>query len=267
MSTSSGRTTTRASEGRLTGMRRLPALAAGILLLVAACGRVAGPGEERAEGAGGAAQPTETPQGTPIPVEEADLPPEEGLPPDYWDFPLPEDREVPSLEAANLAYLPNVPDGLGPPVRIMVGPQRGEHPARRVFFVYRHPQYGRFVIEEAVDDNSEATEAWIRAMAGQTPGCVRRIRGENEHNPGGEVIECTFGERRLVTLASGATALLFQGDAGIFIHWVEPIRFVDGAPPPALEEEFEGTPGLSVRVHGPGGELTAEEAIAVANLV
>src|SRR6266508_6318453 len=171
-----------------------------------------------------------------------------------WDQPIPGGVAVLRAEDAELAFQPDVPEGLGAPEAILATSQ--DHAAeadREIAWVFQHPTYSRFVIVERLVDES-ATEGEWADLASATPGC------ETISEAG--VVECHYGKRSIVTIRNTTSAFMLEGNATTAIHWLEG---VDAKNQAAFARYRD--PAVEVVVLGPASDFTAEEAIDVANAV
>ena len=188
-----------------------------------------------------------------------------------WDQPLPGGVLIADPAQASLAFAPDVPTGLGAAEGIFATAGDYESVAlHEIAWVYNDPAYGRFVVIERVAE-SQAWQTEIANLVAETPGCVTvpaDQQTEKDFGAGAEpAIECHLGNRSVVTIRNGVTAFLLETDQVTSIEWLESLS---AARANALERQFDtGVQNLAVQVVvvGLANELTADEAIAIAEKV
>ena len=169
-------------------------------------------------------------------------------PPRPWAKPVFRANDFPTLAKAEAAlkFEPLAPTKLGPPAAIYVGPVAvpvGD-PDRYLVFVYDHPTFGIFYIEERKVHGSVA----LNQASVVSHGTMRCERPSSEVPFDGQPY-CP-GERSLEVLADGRKAALFlSGQAANSISFVDAKR------------------GLWIDIVGPSDSFDARTAVAVANLL
>lgn len=213
----------------------------------------------------GCANPGARPIASPAPTTADGFTPgdvdQPNIPDTFWDDPLANGVEVQDVADADLMFVPDEPSHLGPPEKIVATKATDVNPAlRAIAWVYRNPQYGRFVIIERIT-NRPGAEAEIREMAAETPGC--------HSTPGpsglGDAEECVYGERSLVTLENGATALVLRDVNTTNVRWILPLQLRSPEDEAVVEQldEYQDA-ALKIFVIAPGGS-TFDDAVEVAN--
>jgi hypothetical protein len=191
-----------------------------------------------------------------------------------WDAgALPGSVPVAGVDAARLPFGPNVPDGLGTPVRVVASdPAEYSGVDRAIAWVFDHPTYGLFVIQERIVPRAAVEAEWDE-LVGEAPGCrsvpatpeVQEGFGLDE---GAAIEECSYGNRSFVTLDNGVRAFVLEGNVTTSLQWLEPVKDADEAALLAYRAEV-GNPALELAVQvtvlGPVGELTKDEALEIAN--
>lgn len=191
------------------------------------------------------------------PDEEGQRPPE-----NYWEYPLGEAVSVSNPEQAGLVFVPDEPDQLPDPIRILVSEEhRGPAALREIAWVFNVPEYGRFVIFQRIAEESAVLDE-MRELVSQMPGC-QRSPAPGEFGPGAVTEDCTFGNRSAVTVQERYQGLLLKGSTTTSLWWAEPLRPTD---PDAINRQFEN-PILLVKVIGPAEEIDEGDAAQIAELV
>ena len=180
------------------------------------------------------------------------MPPTAGQEYPNWENPIGGER-IERPEQAQLAFVPNVPDGLGEPMRIVAtAPGQAPLPDREISWTYLHAEYGVFVVIQHMVDRPP-TELEYQQFAGQEPGCTQHPSGE---------LECHSTRNTLLTLNNRVTALLSEGDTNASIAWLEPFQPVGENAAAVVQREFS-SPAVEIRVIGL--TLTGDEAVEIAN--
>jgi hypothetical protein len=212
--------------------------------------------------------PARTASPAAAPASPAATPMNQGLrlPPEFWENPIGNGVAIDDPLEAGLVFIPDVPDDLGLALRILVTPEdAAPAPYREIAWVYEHPQYGRFVIKERIASGTGVL-AEIAELASHTPGCVPLSPVPSGLGEGAYGEVCHHGERSLITLGSGVTALMVVGENTTFVQWIVPLEFPtidDEVLVHEVEEYSDGA--LFVRVIGPTPDFSPEDAGAVAN--
>lgn len=228
-------------------MPRMPiCLSALALVFLVACGS---PTSETA-------QTTELPPVGVVDTEGSGPTPDPGI----WTNPLGQTGgTVPGIGAAALAFEPDIPE-LGDANRIVASDILGTPLIdRQIAWVYLKPAIGRFfVLEELVDGTQEDLEE----PASHSPGCtLPSPADQEEHGLGSTEVTCYSDDFSIETIRGGTTrALVVQNEHVLSVTWLER---VNGAAD-VVSREMQH-PMLSVKVMGPAGELTLEEALSLAN--
>jgi hypothetical protein len=231
-------------RNRRTGPLKSWALAAGMLL--AATGCAGGSAAGSSFGSSGS--------GSSLGIEGPD-----------WERPIRGGIEVTSAADAPLAFQAILPDGLGPPSRILVTPAGVPLVRAAVVWVYdHHPRFGRLLVEERLEDGAAAEAEFGRLAAQPSPGCypASPVKGLGGDGPG---ITCYGGLFRWRTLPGGQRAFIHLSDVTTTAHVLLTARVKSDALE-AVTSVFED-PVLELVVMGPGSELTEEQVLEAVGLI
>ena len=163
-----------------------------------------------------------TPSGTPPPIPARTI---------NWEQPLRGGVIRDSVQDASdeLMFAPIAPAGLGTPEKILItDPGASDLPDRTIVFVYDHPVFGTFSIEE------------LRAT-------ITQEQLERLLTCGEEEVGCDASGYSLVKVRGDITALLNAGSVSTNISWLEQDLFV--------------------LIIGPAETLSPDEIVQIASLI
>ncbi len=200
------------------------------------------------------------------------LPQSAGEQPNWQAGALPGSIPIDDPATAGLAFVPHVPQDLGSPVRIFADDPSDYPPGQRaIAWLFEHPAYGLFVIQERVVPSGAVQREW-EEMSAQEAGChvvpAPPELAEGIGDKDATIHKCNYGTRSLLTLADGRKAFLLEGMVTTGIEWIEPLEITDQKAIASIRAEV-GNPdlelGLRILVLGPVDELRGSEAIEIAN--
>lgn len=200
--------------------------------------------------------PAGEPEPTGVPLPPTD---QEAMPfdPATWEDPIGyEAVEVKSESEGDLPFVPDVPDGLGEPTRIVVSAFADEPITRRIAWIYEDSELGTIILEE---DIAFETQADLEEPATNEPGCTVIW---NEDFTGYEV-DCHGAGFSLIALDTGTNALAIDGNAVSALQWIESLDTTD---PDVLKGQPEHAV-LELQLFVEKDGLSPEELASIANSV
>jgi hypothetical protein len=180
----------------------------------------------------------------------------------HWGNPIAGGTVITDAAAADVAFAPLVPQGLGDSILIQETPADStDGPLRELAFVYDDPSIGQFVIFEHLAEGKATLAEW-NDLAAVQPGCMTSSPADSAFGSSGPRIECHFGDRSVVTIRGGTTAFLFEGDQTVAVQWLEQLDSVSKEVAQVFQDPY-----LEIEIQGPAAELSGDEALKIAEEV
>lgn len=181
--------------------------------------------------------------------------------PATWKNPVgPTAQTLDSPSNAKLPFVPRIPAVARLPLNIVASANTSADELKEIGWAYDDPTIGKFVVVEAPVDY---TQSALLVDAGLPSGCANPTPvDEKDFGSGASSTTCHSAGFNSIFLGDGAPALLILGETATSVTWLEPLN-------QANETTFADYlhPSLEIRVMGPADELSAEEAVDVANKI
>ncbi len=185
----------------------------------------------------------------------------EQVDPATWKNPVgPGAQSLGSLDDAKLPFVPRVPAVSQVPENVVASTASSADDLREIGWAYEDLAIGKFMVVEAPVDY---TQSALLVDAGLPAGCSDPTPvDEKDFGSGATSTACHSAGFNSASLEGGEPALLILGATVTSVTWLEPLEQTD---PGAFSGYLH--PSLEIRVMGPADELTAEEALGIANKI